>query len=153
MRLIGAIGFAICALARAQDAPSFAKDVAPVFAANCAGCHGANVRMGSLNLDTYEGVETGGNHGKIIEPGKSEESRLYLMIVGKVAPAMPLSGKRLAEGEIEIIKKWIDGGAKPPTPDEARELAARLAAPSLPDIKPRKTVKAQIGALAYRPDG
>ena len=153
MRLIGTIGFAMCALARAQDAPSFAKDVASIFAANCAGCHGANVRMGSLNLDTYEGVEKGGNQGKIVEPGKSAESRLYLMVAGKLAPAMPLSGKRLAEGDIEIIKKWIDGGAKAPTPDEARELAARLAAPVVPDIKPKKAVKAQIGALVYRPDG
>ena len=133
--------------------PSFAKDVAPIFAANCAGCHGANVRMGSLSLDTYEGVEKGGNHGKIIEPGKSAESRLYLMIAGKLAPAMPLSGKPLAEGDIEIIRKWIDGGAKAPTPDEAQELAARLAQPVIPDIKPKTAVKPQIGALAYRPDG
>src|SRR5690349_21456736 len=153
MRLIGAIGLAICTLARAQEAPSFAKDVAPVFAVNCAGCHGANVRMGSLNLDTYEGVEKGGNQGKIIEPDKSDQSRLYLMITGKLAPAMPLSGKRLADGDIEIIKKWIDGGARPPTPEEARDLAARLAAPAVPDIKPKRAVKAQIGALVYRPDG
>ncbi len=81
--------------------------------------------MGSLNLDTFEGVATGGNHGKIIEAGKSAESRLYLMITGKAAPAMPLSGKPLAEGDIEIIRKWIDAGAKAPTPEEAKELAAR----------------------------
>ncbi len=98
--------------------------------------------MGSLNLDTFEDVATGGNHGKIIEPGKSAESRLYLMITGKAAPAMPLSGKPLAEGDIEIIRKWIDAGAKPPTPDEAKELAARLAAPDIPEIKPAKAVKA-----------
>ena len=137
----------------AQDAPSFAKDVAPIFAANCAGCHGENVRMGSLSLDTYEGVEKGGNHGKIIEPGKSDESRLYLMIAGKAAPAMPLSGKPLPAGDIEIIKKWIDAGAKPPTPEEAAQLAARLARPAIPDIRPAKAVRAQIGAIAYRPDG
>jgi len=151
--LICGIGILACASSNAQDAPSFAKDVAPIFAANCAGCHGANVRMGSLDLDTYEGVEKGGNHGKIMEPGKSAESRLYLMIAGKAAPAMPLSGKPLAEGDVEIIRKWIDAGSKPPTPDEAKELAARLAKPAIPDIKPAKTLKAQIGALAYRPDG
>jgi WD40 repeat protein len=137
----------------AANAQSFAKDVAPIFAANCAGCHGANVRMGNLNLDTYEGVEKGGTSGKVIAPGKSAESRLYLMISGKLEPAMPLSGKPLSEGDIEIIQKWIDGGAKAPTPEEAKELAARLAAPNIPDIKPMKAVKPQIGALAYRPDG
>jgi dipeptidyl aminopeptidase/acylaminoacyl peptidase len=147
------IGLVGCGLAYGQDAPSFARDVAPVFAANCAGCHGANVRMGSLNLDTFEGVLAGGHSGKIIEPGKSAESRLYLMITGKAAPSMPLSGKRLAEGDIEAIRKWIDAGAKAPTPEEAQQLAARLAAPAIPEIKPAKAMNAQIGALAYRPDG
>ena len=137
----------------AKQAPSFAKDVAPIFQANCSGCHGANVRMGSLDLDTYEGLEKGGNHGKVVVPSKSEESRLYLMITGKAAPVMPLTGKRLAEGEIEIIQKWIDAGAQPPTAEEAKELAARLAKPAIPDIKPKLAVKSQIGALAYRPDG
>src|SRR5713226_6491055 len=132
--------FFVPALANAQQTPSFAKDVAPIFAANCAGCHGANVRMGSLSLDSYEGVEKGGNHGKIIEPGKSVESRLFLMIAGKLAPAMPLSGKPLAEGDIEVIRKWIDSGAKPPTPAEAQELAARLAQPVIPDIKPKTAI-------------
>src|SRR5713101_10171110 len=127
--LICGIGILACASSNAQDAPSFAKDVAPIFAANCAGCHGANVRMGSLSLDSYEGVEKGGNHGKIIESGKSVESRLFLMIAGKLAPAMPLGGKSLAEGDIEVIRKWIDAGAKAPTPAEAQNLAARLAEP------------------------
>jgi hypothetical protein len=156
MRRLSIIGGAVilsCALLPAQDSPSFAKDVAPIFAANCAGCHGANVRMGSLSLDSFEGVEKGGSHGKVIEPGKSAESRLYLMITGKLAPAMPLSGKPLAEGDIELIGKWIDAGAKPPTPAEAQEIAARLAQPVIPDIKPKTAIKAQIGALAYRPDG
>ena len=137
----------------AQDAPSFAKDVAPIFNSSCAGCHGANVRMGSLSLDTYDAVEKGGTHGKVIEPGKSSESRLYLMITGKLAPKMPLSGSALAEGDIEIVRKWIDAGAKPPTAEQAKELAARLATPEIPDIKAKVAVKPQIGALAYRPDG
>ena len=151
--IIGGAAILACGLLQAQDSPSFAKDVAPIFAANCAGCHGANVRMGSLSLDTYEGVEKGGSHGKVIEPGKGAESRLYLMIAGKLAPAMPLSGKPLAEGDIELIRKWIDAGAKPPTPAEAQEIAARLAQPVIPDIKPKTAIKPQIGALAYRPDG
>jgi WD40 repeat protein len=153
MRLAFAIGFTVCALGRAQDAPSFAKDVAPIFAANCAGCHGASTRMGGLNLDTFEGLAQGGSHGKVIEPGTSESSRLLLMITGKVTPPMPLSGARLAGGDIETIKKWIDDGAKPPTAEEAKALAARLASPAIPDIKPKGKPKPQIGALAYRPDG
>lgn len=153
MRPTIAVIFAASMLATAQDAPSFAKDVAPIFASNCAGCHGGNARMSGLSLETYESAAKGGSHGKIIEPGKSAQSRLYLMITGKVAPSMPLGGKPLAEGDVEAIRKWIDAGAKPPTPEEERELAAHLAAPSIPDIKPTVSLHPQIGALAFRPDG
>jgi len=149
----GSIAFLACALAAAQDAPTFVKDVAPIFQANCAGCHAATVRMGSLNLDSYEGLEKGGTKGQVIEPGKSAESRLYLMITGKASPAMPLSGKPLAEGDIETIRRWIDAGAKAPKPEEAKELAERLAQPAIPEIKPKGAVKPQIGALAYQPGG
>ena len=133
----------------AADAPSFAKDVAPILAANCAGCHAANVTMGTLDLDTFAGIQKGGHSGPAIVPGKSAESLLYLRITGKVTPAMPLTGKKLADGEIEIIRQWIDAGAPPPAPGEV----VAKAAPPIPDIKPRTTVKPLIGALAYRPDG
>src|SRR4051794_34756580 len=130
-------------------AQEFSKDIAPIFAANCIGCHAANVKLGSLDLDTMEGIRTGGNHGTILVPGKAEESRLYLMVAGKALPAMPLSGKALAAGGIEPIRKWIDGGAKAGEPVQVRKLNAA----KIPDIKPRVAVKPQIGALAYRPDG
>jgi uncharacterized protein with WD repeat len=130
-------------------APSFAKDVAPILAANCAGCHASNVAMGTLDLDTFAGLQKGGHSGPVIVPGKSAESLLYLRITGAVTPAMPLSGKKLADGEIEIIRMWIDAGANPPAAGEA--VAKR--APPIPDIKPRAAVKPLISALAYRPDG
>jgi len=136
----------------AQDAPSFSKDIAPIFAAHCIGCHAGNVKMGSLDLDTHESLLKGGTHGAVIVPGKSAESRLYLMVAGKMSPAMPLSGKYLAAGEIETIRKWIDAGAKPPAPGEATSIS-QLAKPVVPDIKPKAPVKPEIAALAWRPDG
>ncbi|HXM42688.1 MAG TPA: c-type cytochrome domain-containing protein [Bryobacteraceae bacterium] len=133
----------------ADEAPSFTKDVAPIFAANCAGCHAGNVTMAALNLDTFAGLQKGGHSGPVIVPGNSRVSLLYLRIAGAVAPAMPLGGKKLADGEIEIVRKWIDAGAQPPAPGEA--VAQRP--PAIPEIKPRTAVKPLISALAYRPDG
>jgi WD40 repeat protein len=147
----GVLGVAVCLVMplRADEPPSFAKDVAPILASNCAGCHAAGVKMGSLDLDSFEGLQKGGHHGEVITPGKSDESRLYLMITGKMTPAMPLTGKKLAEGEIETIRKWIDAGARPPA---AGEIVAKRA-PVIPDVKPLVAVKPLIGALAYSPDG
>ncbi|HWB98499.1 MAG TPA: c-type cytochrome domain-containing protein, partial [Bryobacteraceae bacterium] len=147
------IALTICLMLSAQQAagqtPSFAKDIVPIFEANCAGCHAGNVKMGSLDLDTFEGLMKGGNNGVVVVPGKSAESRLYLMVMGKATPAMPLSGKKLAAGEIELIRKWIDGGAKPPAPGEV----VAKKGPAIPDIRPKVAVKAEIGSLAWRPDG
>src|SRR5437899_5454349 len=139
----------LACLAGSLFAQEFSKDIAPIFAANCIGCHASGVKMGSLDLDTMEGIRTGGNHGTILVPGKSEESRLYLMVAGKMSPAMPLSGKSLAAGEIETIRKWIDAGAKAGEPIQVSTLNPT----GTPNIKPKHPVKPQIGAIAYRPDG
>ena len=133
----------------AADAPSFAKDVAPILSANCAGCHAGDVTMGTLDLDSYAGIRKGGHSGPVLVPGKSAESLLYLRITGKVTPAMPLNGKHLADSDIETIRRWIDAGASPPTAAEA----AAAHAPAIPDIKPRRPVKPLISALAFAPNG
>lgn len=136
------------AVASAADAPSYAKEVAPIFAANCAGCHNANTKMGELRLDAYDALQQGGHSGAVIVPGKSQESRLFLRISGKVPPRMPLGGQPLSAGEMEIIQRWIDAGAIPPKPGEVAPVSQ-----AVPDLKPRHAVKAEIGALAWRPDG
>lgn len=95
-------------------APTWEADIAPLFSKHCNGCHAATVTMGSLNLDTYEGVLKGGNHGTILVPGKPAESRLYTMLIGKAAPAMPMDGKVLAPAQIALVESWIASGAPGP---------------------------------------
>jgi WD40 repeat protein len=126
--------------------PTFNQDVLPVFQRECAGCHSAAAKMGSLDLDSYEATMKGGTHGTIVTPGKSAESRLYLMVAGKLAPFMPLSGKSLPAADIETIRRWIDAGS-PRGPDVA------AAKPVVPQVKPVVPVKPEIDALAYSPDG
>lgn len=138
--------FLIAATAQAQ---SFTKDVVPVFSKNCFGCHAAAVKMGNLDLETWQGIEKGGNRGTILVPGKSSESRLYTMLTGESKPLMPMGGPKLAEGEIEAVKKWIDAGAKPPATGEETVKAVEIT----PSIKPKTALKPQIFALDYRSDG
>ena len=131
------------------QAVSFTKDVVPIFANYCLGCHAAGVKMGSLDLENYDAIRKGGNHGTIIVPGKSDESRLYLMVAGKAKPAMPMDGRSLAAGEVDVIRKWIDAGAPAPTAAELAELKQKTTTA----IKPRVPVKPQIFSMAWRPDG
>ena len=107
------IALALCLpLAASRD---FARDIQPIFEKRCVGCHSATATMGSLNLETYEGLLKGGNNGQVIVAGKSKESMLYLAVVGK-APnigRMPFSNEVMPDEEAEAIREWIDEGAAP----------------------------------------
>lgn len=94
-------------------APGFDRDLQPVFRQHCYGCHAAGVRMGSLDVETLDGLLRGGNQGPILVPGNARESRLYLILSGAMEPAMPMDGKRLSSAELEVVRQWIDAGARP----------------------------------------
>ena len=130
------------------SAQVYTKDIAPIFESQCIGCHSAEAKMGGLDLSTFEALSKGGKKGSSIAPGKSAESRLYLMVAGEAKPVMPMGGK-LPAGDIDTIKRWIDAGAKGPAPGEA---VAKVA-PKIPAIKPKTELKPQIFSLAYAPDG
>ena len=147
MRKLIAVSIALCATVSAAD---FTRDVLPIFRENCNGCHAKGVSMGTLDLDGIDGVMRGGNHGVIVVPGKSSESRLYLMTSGKLQPFMPMGGKTLAAGDLETIRKWIDDGAIAP---KQGELSTVKAGPAIPNIVPSVAVKSNIYSLAWRGDG
>jgi len=111
---------ALLALLAADPPPDFARDVLPVFAKYCYGCHATGIKMGSFECDTYDGVMNGANHGSVVVPGKPDESRLYLTLAGKMSPSMPLSNERLTAAEIAVVKDWIAAGAKPPAKDQKK---------------------------------
>ena len=49
---------------------------------------------------------------RVIQPGKSEQSRLVQRILGlNGEPRMPMGGAPLKAEQIELIKRWIDQGA------------------------------------------
>ena len=93
--------------------PDFQRDVLPIFEEYCLGCHSTGMRMGSFECDTYEGVMRGATHGAVVIPGNATESRLYQTLIGKITPAMPMSNRSLTKSELDLIRRWIDSGAKP----------------------------------------
>ena len=52
------ISLSLSGAIEAAEAPSYARDVAPIFASNCAGCHNASAKLGNLNLETLDYPET-----------------------------------------------------------------------------------------------
>ncbi|MCY3777020.1 MAG: PSD1 and planctomycete cytochrome C domain-containing protein, partial [Candidatus Aminicenantes bacterium] len=89
----------------------FARDIRPIFEANCNQCHGADQSMNGLRLDTREAALKGGQSGPAILPGDGASSLLYRKIVGDAPGSpMPLTGT-LPRDQVEMIRTWLDQGA------------------------------------------
>jgi WD40 repeat protein len=131
-------------------APNFGSDVAPILQKNCLGCHSSAARMGGLVMDKFDLLMKGGAHGSDIVPGKSAESRLVMMLEGKVQPRMPFGSDPLPAAEIATIKAWIDAGAVGVSNGEN---VPELAPLTIPDIKPEVPVVSPIASLKFSPDG
>jgi len=101
-------------------------------------------------MESHELLLKGGESGAVIVPGKSEESLLVRMIEGrfekdgkkKIMP--PGKREKLKPEEIDLIRSWIDAGAKPPAQTRPKELAVPRIEPKVPPRKP-------VNAIAYAP--
>src|SRR5579862_8194949 len=75
---------------RADDGPTYEKQIAPFFKTYCFGCHdGGDDGKGGLNLLTFKTLMEGGDNGPAIVAGKSAESRMVQMLLGTAKPKMP----------------------------------------------------------------
>ncbi len=103
---------ALPAVTRTVD---FGKDVFPIFEKHCFVCHGEAQQMGELRLDTKSLAMKGGAGGASILPENGNASALVRRVahVEGLNP-MPMSGEKLANEEIALIRAWIDQGAKWP---------------------------------------
>lgn len=86
----------------ATEAVSYAKDISPIFDANCRSCHGASV---------YQTLG-GGNDYSDFQGIKKQSASLLLGSV-QHAPGfdpMPKGGAKIAVCDIAKIKAWIEAG-------------------------------------------
>jgi WD40 repeat protein len=129
--------------------PDYNQHVAPIFKKYCTGCHNAADKEGELVLERYATLLAGGEHGAVIVPGKSEQSRLILVLTGKAKPSMPPEDneKPTAE-EIATLVAWINAGAKGPEGAEPDPTVIVT-----PKIKPAGPVREAVVALTYAADG
>ncbi|MCE9611578.1 MAG: PSD1 and planctomycete cytochrome C domain-containing protein [Chthoniobacter sp.] len=126
----------------------FVRDIQPLLAERCVKCHGREKQKGGLRLDARAAAMEGGDEGKIIEPGKSAESRLIHLVAGlEEDTVMPPKdkGERLTAAQIGLLRAWIDQGAEwPASADEIDPRVAKAAGhwsfkplrrPALPERK------------------
>ncbi len=105
---VGASGFAADP---GKDKVTYQDHVAAIFRNRCGSCHNPDKQKGGLNLDNYGSAMQGGGSGKVIEPGDPDGSSLFLVVAHREEPKMPPKSSKIPDAEIEVIRKWIEGGA------------------------------------------
>ena len=96
---------------------SFVSDVKPILNDHCMECHVKGKKgynKSGLSMETYADLMRGTKLGPVIEPGNSISSTLMRLIDHKADPSinMPHDKTKIEEGHVELIKLWIDQGAK-----------------------------------------
>ncbi len=118
---LGLIAFAVAPLcAQTPDGTEFfEKEIRPVLATKCYGCHSSKSKspMGGLVLDTKNGLKKGGNGGPVLVAGDPSASRLLQALTyTQTELRMPPTGK-LPDEKVAAFEKWILAGAPDPRED------------------------------------
>ncbi len=129
-------------------AVSFSRQVAPILAKSCGGCHIAG-RKGDFQMASYEGLMRTG----MVQRGQGQASRLVEVIL---TGDMPRGGGKVTSQDVATLIAWIDAGAPCDAPNPAigidvvaRGGAASPPPPASPAIKP---VAVKPGEVSFASD-
>lgn len=104
-----------CSVTFPAYAADFERDVRPILSQNCFKCHGGPRAKKDFQMDRPEKLLEHIGPGKYIVPGKPEESEIVRRITmaegdsNRMPP--PRKGTPLTQGEVEVIRSWIQEGA------------------------------------------
>jgi hypothetical protein len=92
----------------------FIRDIRPILSNRCFKCHGPDLKKGGLNLQERTSALMELKSGNVaIVPGKSAESELIRRITADdPAERMPPKSQPLSAEQIDMLKSWIDQGAR-----------------------------------------
>ena len=101
------------ALATGNESVSFARDIAPVLATSCFGCHvNAQNARGNLNMTSFDRMIRGGDSGPLFVARQPAASLIVQRIKGEGGEnRMPMGREPLSAEVIANFEKWIAEGA------------------------------------------
>lgn len=127
----------------------FATDVAPILRSNCAtfeGCHGAATsvfppRIANAQMATVADIQaaldgvTNASGKLLIKPGDAAGSYLFARLTDAAAgpSIMPLGMDPLDDADIELIRRWINEGARY-TDAPAGDMGVDMTSDMMPDM-------------------
>jgi len=97
---------------------SYSAEVKPILDKYCMRCHGEGgegSEASGFRMDDYESLLKGTKHGPVVKAGDSFTSALVMLVEGRADPSLRMphdEGEAPTKEEFELIKIWIDQGAK-----------------------------------------
>ena len=96
---------------------SYVKDVEPILSKNCSECHAPGKPgfvASALDTTSHAALLKGGKFGPLVKPGDAFTSALNMLVEGRAHPSirMPHSREKLSDKDLEILKVWVNEGAK-----------------------------------------
>jgi hypothetical protein len=144
---------ALATIASARS-PDYEAEIKPLLKEYCGSCHSQLKQKGGLRLDAGALIFRGGKHGAAITAGQSDSSLIIQRVTSTDAEQrMPREGKPLAPEKIDLLRRWIDGGAafpkgeivaRPPTEHWSFQPVRR---PPVPAVKDSTWVRNAIDAF------
>ncbi|HSG69468.1 MAG TPA: DUF1549 domain-containing protein, partial [Planctomycetaceae bacterium] len=145
---------AVCA----EEGPFYESEIRPILKAACFQCHGEEEELeADLDLRLRRLILKGGETGAALVPGDPANSLLLERIE---AGEMPPGKSKLTNAQIELIRKWIETGARTvrPEPADISELTFTqeerefwslqpIRNPPVPEVKNSSRVRTPIDAF------
>lgn len=142
-------GLAQPKLALAESEVSYRGEVWPILKRHCWSCHSGTDPQGGLKMDSVADMLKGGDSGPLYVAGKPADSRLLQVISGD-KPSMPPKSPPLAALKVDILRRWIAGGAKD---DSGGSPLGAVAGPPTVAIPATYRFPAAINSVALSGDG
>ena len=102
----------------------FETDVRPIFKEACFHCHGeSGEREGGLDLRLVRLMKEGGESGPALVPGAVDRSLLWEKLADD---EMPKGEKKLSADRKDLIRRWIEQGARTARPEPENVEEARF---------------------------
>ena len=92
----------------------FSRQIQPILAKRCFACHGPDEAEGGLRFTSQEDAFAEVDSGEhAIVAGDVDASVLLARVTSQIEDEqMPPEGKRLSPEEVDLLKRWIQQGAK-----------------------------------------
>ncbi len=109
--------------------------VQPILRKRCQTCHNPEELRGDFSVTDLTALEAGSSSGPVMVPGKPRESLLYTTAAHLDEPTMPPNSRKIPARELEVIRRWIEGGMLAKSGDKPSASESQAAASKVADVQ------------------